>query len=83
MQITITLRLFSFHVEGFNINVWLRTPHNVYEALSFVQKTTKFYSYTHMAGQTTVSLNSLITIALKWITKYCKYFPKKKKKDCY
>ena len=34
-----------------------------------------------MAGQTTVSLNSLITIALKWITKYCKYFPKKKK-DC-
>ena len=32
-----------------------------------------------MAGHTTVSLNSLITIALKWITKYCKFFPKKKR----
>ena len=30
-----------------------------------------------MVSQTTVSLNSLITIALKWIMKYCKFFPKK------
>ena len=31
-----------------------------------------------MVGQTTVSPNSLITIALKWITKYCNFFSKKK-----
>ena len=55
-----------------------KPPHNVYEALSFLQKTTKFYPCTHMVSQTTVSPNSLITIALKWITKCCKFFPQKK-----
>ena len=30
-----------------------------------------------MVSQTTVSLNSLITIALNWITKSCKFFLKK------
>ena len=30
-----------------------------------------------MVGQTTVSPNSLITIALKWITKYCNFFSEK------
>ena len=28
-----------------------------------------------MVGQVTVSPKSLITIAFKWITKYCKFFP--------
>ena len=60
-----------------NVDFWLRTRLSVYEALSFLQKTTKFYPCTHMVSQTTVSPNSLITIALKWITKYCKFFPKK------
>ena len=31
-----------------------------------------------MVGQTAVSPNSLITIAHKWITKYCKFSKKKK-----
>ena len=77
MQFTITLQLF-FHLEGLNVEFWLRTGHNVYEALSFVQKTTEFYPYTHMVGQTTVSPDSFITIALKWITQYCYFFSKKK-----
>ena len=31
-----------------------------------------------MVGQTSVSPNSLITIAHKWIMKYCKFSKKKK-----
>ena len=78
MQFTITLQLFSFHLVGLNVDYRLRTQHNVYEVLSFVQKTTKFYPYYHMVSQTTVSPNSLITIALKWITSnFANFFQKR------